>query len=154
MCNTFKSHDTEEMCCSNCKCNKSAQLDCKSYRTGILSNKMIPLDLATLPPHNNLRIGDPCHLHFLLTHHATNMSTAIKISRKLAQPNLNGGDHAPPHQTAEGLRLDRMPSKDAAKVLATAQDNIVHHLSLHACSTLRPATSLANTTSLARAWGG
>ena len=82
---------------------------------------------------------------------------------------LDGGD------TPSEPRLDRMPSKDAGKALAAAQDIIVHHLRLHACSALRrmglasflararannpmkrrvsydqrPATSPANTTSLA-----
>ena len=111
------------------------------------------------------------------------MSIDIKISCKLAQPNpawqwsrttsSDGGD------TPSEPRLDPMPSKEAANSLAAAQDNIVHHLSLHACSTLRrmslvsflararasnpmkrrvssdhlPATSPASTTSLARGLG-
>ena len=109
------------------------------------------------------------------------MSTNIKTSRKL-NPTLHSGGHAPPHQsgdTPSEPRLHRMPSKDAVKALAEAQNNMVHHLSLHACSTLRrmslvsiltpahatnpmkrrvssdqrPATSPADTTNLGRAKG-
>ena len=39
--------------------------------------------------------------------------------------------------TPSELRLDFMPSKDGAKAFAAVQDNIVHHLSLHPCSTLQ-----------------
>ena len=92
-----------------------------------------------------------------------------KFHASSLNPTLHSGGHAPPPSEP---RLDRMPSKEAAKALAAAQDNIVHHLSrrmslisflarARASNPMKrrvssdhlPATSPAITTSLARALG-
>ena len=77
--------------------------------------------------------------HFTSREKSWTLCKRLKLARKL-NPSLHCSGHGPPHQTGDtpsGPRLDRMPSKDAAKALAAEEDNIVHHLSLHACSTLR-----------------